>query len=70
MPQSPKNLLEEITCDADLFHLGSEKYKTSVIDAKRKGNIKGITLSGAECELKILNFLNHIITLQRMPRHY
>ncbi|MGO1244639.1 MAG: Pycsar system effector family protein [Sphingobacterium sp.] len=26
MPQSPKNLLEEIVCDADLFHLGSDAF--------------------------------------------
>lgn len=27
MPQKPSNLLEEIICDADLFHLGSENFK-------------------------------------------
>lgn len=27
-PQSPKNLLEEIICDADLFHLGSDAFET------------------------------------------
>ena len=27
MPQNPKNELEEIICDADLFHLGSENFK-------------------------------------------
>ena len=27
MPQSPHNLLQEIVCDADLFHLGSKHYK-------------------------------------------
>lgn len=27
MPQNPHNLLEEIVCDADLFHLGSKHYK-------------------------------------------
>jgi predicted metal-dependent HD superfamily phosphohydrolase len=26
MPQTPKNKLEEIICDADLFHLGSENF--------------------------------------------
>jgi hypothetical protein len=26
MPQNPQNLLEEIICDADLFHLGSEAF--------------------------------------------
>src|ERR1700744_4186837 len=27
MPQSPHNLLEEIVCDADLFHLGTDDFK-------------------------------------------
>ncbi|MCF6408117.1 DUF5706 domain-containing protein [Chitinophaga filiformis] len=27
MPQSPQNLLEEIVCDADLFHLGTKDFK-------------------------------------------
>jgi predicted metal-dependent HD superfamily phosphohydrolase len=27
MPQHPQNLLEEIVCDADLFHLGTKEFK-------------------------------------------
>ncbi|SHN43409.1 Pycsar system effector family protein [Chitinophaga sp. CF418] len=27
MPQNPQNLLEEIVCDADLFHLGTKEFK-------------------------------------------
>jgi len=27
MPQSPKTLLEEIVCDSDLFHLGTDDFK-------------------------------------------
>lgn len=27
-PQSPKNLLEKIVCDADLFHFGSDAFET------------------------------------------
>lgn len=27
IPQEPKNLLEQIVCDSDLFHLGSKDYK-------------------------------------------
>lgn len=27
MPQAPTNLIEQITCDADLFHLGSPSFK-------------------------------------------
>jgi len=28
MPQNPQNLLEEIVCDADLFHLGTKEFKS------------------------------------------
>jgi len=27
MPQSPQNLVEQILCDADLYHLGTEEFK-------------------------------------------
>jgi len=27
MPQSPSNLIEQIICDADLFHLGTKDFK-------------------------------------------
>jgi len=27
MPQSPSNLIEQIVCDADLFHLGTKEFK-------------------------------------------
>ena len=27
MPQNPRNLIEQILCDADLFHLGTEEFK-------------------------------------------
>jgi predicted metal-dependent HD superfamily phosphohydrolase len=28
IPQNPQNLLEQIVCDADLFHLGSDEFKS------------------------------------------
>ena len=28
MPQSPKNLIEQILCDADLFHLGTDEFNS------------------------------------------
>jgi predicted metal-dependent HD superfamily phosphohydrolase len=58
MPQSPKNLLEEITCDADLFHLGSEKYKDiSKLMRKEKEISKSVVLSGAEWRTENIKFL-------------
>lgn len=48
MPQSPKNLLEEIVCDADLFHLGlpdftikSKKFRNEL------ENVLGQKINGA-----------------------
>lgn len=41
-PQSPKNTLEEIVCDADLFHLGSDSFdmrnKLMLQEARAFGN--------------------------------
>ena len=28
MPQAPRNLIEQILCDADLYHLGTDEFKT------------------------------------------
>jgi predicted metal-dependent HD superfamily phosphohydrolase len=58
MPQSPKNLLEEITCDADLFHLGSDKYADiGKRMRKEKEATKGIKFSGAEWRMENTKFL-------------
>lgn len=40
MPQSPKNILDEIICDADLFHLGTAIFneKTSLLRAEMELN--------------------------------
>ncbi|WP_339901466.1 Pycsar system effector family protein [uncultured Cyclobacterium sp.] len=40
MPQSPKNLLEKIICDADLYHLSSEHYfDQTILLKKEKANL-------------------------------
>jgi predicted metal-dependent HD superfamily phosphohydrolase len=58
MPQSPKNLLEEITCDSDLFHLGSEKYKeVSKQMRKEKEQSEGLKISGEEWRYENIKFL-------------
>ncbi len=38
MPQAPKNILEKILCDADLFHLGSDNFskRTSLLRSERE----------------------------------
>jgi predicted metal-dependent HD superfamily phosphohydrolase len=46
MPQSPKNLLEQIVCDADLFHLGTDDFaSTNKIMRKEVELIKAIKIS-------------------------
>jgi predicted metal-dependent HD superfamily phosphohydrolase len=58
MPQSPKNLLEEITCDADLFHLGSDKYAEICKHMrKEKEMTKGLKFSGTEWRRENIKFL-------------
>ncbi|AKP50760.1 Pycsar system effector family protein [Cyclobacterium amurskyense] len=40
VPQNPKNLLEEIICDADLFHLSSERFfEQTLLLKKEKTNL-------------------------------
>ncbi|MBN8822613.1 MULTISPECIES: Pycsar system effector family protein [unclassified Spirosoma] len=47
MPQSPTNRLEEILCDADLFHLGSEDYPDYQKRLrKEQENRTGLEISG------------------------
>lgn len=49
MPQSPKNLLEEIICDADLHHLGSEDFfEKNVFFRIEMENRKGKKFSESE----------------------
>jgi predicted metal-dependent HD superfamily phosphohydrolase len=49
MPQHPKNLLEEIVCDADLFHLGTPDFKQrSRLLRKEMELTLGREISGAE----------------------
>ena len=49
MPQSPTNLLEEILCDADLFHLGQETYNDQQkLMRKEREKLTGAEISGRD----------------------
>jgi predicted metal-dependent HD superfamily phosphohydrolase len=49
LPQSPKNKLEEIVCDADLFHLGTDYFnETNKLMRKESETTKGIAISKEE----------------------
>lgn len=58
LPQDPHNLLEEIVCDADLYHLGtshfSELSKSMRKEAEEASNIK---ISKDDWRVKTINFL-------------
>lgn len=48
MPQSPANLIEQILCDADLYHLGTEEFATQHKSLRREL----MELGGAEIKKK------------------
>jgi len=59
MPQSPKDLLGEVICDADLYHLGSENFaeKSSLLrlEWEKKDNKKYSDYEWLEINLKMLS---------------
>ena len=58
MPQSPKNQLEEILCDADLFHLGSEDYNSKQkLLRKEQEKLTGTDISGSDWRQQNINLL-------------
>jgi predicted metal-dependent HD superfamily phosphohydrolase len=61
MPQSPANLIEEILCDADLFHLGTNDFKQkNKLLRKELANTIGDGFSKKQWKKKNTQFLeNH-----------
>ena len=58
IPQKPKNLLEEIVCDADLFHLGTEQFPDrSKLLRKEIELIKNITFDKKQWRQKNIEML-------------
>ncbi len=59
MPRKPKNLLEEIICDADLYHLGTNKFeeKSNLLrnEMLKKQGIEFSEEKWLETNLKFLN---------------
>ncbi|UFH54272.1 Pycsar system effector family protein [Spirosoma sp. KNUC1025] len=59
MPQTPANLLEEIMCDADLSHLGSDTFKEQTkLLRKEQEQLTGREISGGEWRQGNINFLS------------
>lgn len=58
IPQTPKNLLEQIVCDADLFHLGSRDFnKRNKLLRAEMEMATGQAISGAEWTRTSIAFL-------------
>jgi predicted metal-dependent HD superfamily phosphohydrolase len=58
MPQSPSNLLEEILCDADLYHLGTGNFKQkNKLLRKELTNLSGEDISKKKWKKKNTQFL-------------
>jgi predicted metal-dependent HD superfamily phosphohydrolase len=59
LPRQPKNLLEEIICDADLYHLGTNEFEAKGnLFRKEMESIKGTALSDEEWLEISVKFLN------------
>ncbi len=59
LPQTPANLLEEIVCDADLSHLGSDTYKEQTkLLRKEVEQLTGREISGSDWRQGNINFLS------------
>ncbi|MGH2624730.1 MAG: HD domain-containing protein, partial [Sphingobacterium sp.] len=58
MPQDPKNELEAMVCDADLFHLGTDDFKERNKSMREEfSKLKGIPISKQQWRLSTLAFL-------------
>lgn len=59
MPQKPTTLLQNIICDADLYHLGTEDFEETDKLLRRENNtIHGVELSKLEWRRKSISFLS------------
>jgi HD-GYP domain-containing protein (c-di-GMP phosphodiesterase class II) len=60
MPQSPTHLIEQIICDADLFHLGTEDFKEkSRLLREELNGFGGLDISKKEWRKQNISFLEH-----------
>lgn len=58
IPQMPNNLLEQIVCDADLFHLGSKEFNKRNKLLRAEAELAGKKdISGLEWTITTINFM-------------
>lgn len=71
MPQKPGSLIEEIICDADLFHLGRQEFMESTKMLRKEiERISGKDLKGSEWRNSTIDFLreHHYFTDYALER--
>ncbi len=64
MPQSPKNLLEQIVCDADLYHFGSAHF-----DERSNLMRKELEII-SNCEIRKKDWRNNTVKLMEAHRYH
>jgi len=57
LPQSPKNYLSELLCDADLYYLGTSEYEKNAAKLFEEFKAHGMVTSDAEWHARQINFL-------------
>ncbi len=58
MPQHPRNLLEQIVCDADLFHLGTNQFQEQSKPLRKEYNaLHNANISKEEWQAKTISLL-------------
>jgi predicted metal-dependent HD superfamily phosphohydrolase len=58
-PVEHENLLQQIICDADTYHLGTSEFKSTNKKVWEEFNLRGKILSEHEWAVKTLNLLSH-----------
>ncbi len=58
LPQTPKSELAKYLCDADLFYLGTEEYKTTADKIYTEFKKRGIVKNSADWKIKQIDFLS------------
>jgi predicted metal-dependent HD superfamily phosphohydrolase len=56
-PRSPKNLMQEIMCDADTYHLGTKDFKKTNKDLKKENRLRNLDSLVEEWDKNSLIFL-------------
>lgn len=57
MPRNPRNLMEEIICDADTYHLGTKDFKKTNKQLRKEYSLRKISSPNTNWNKKSLEFL-------------